>query len=155
MRDPTNRASGNAEAIEFGTRLFFDQRLSGDGKVACASCHVPERNWTDNRSRGAATAEVDRNTPTLVNLVGKRGKISIPNAAEAGKLFARLDGWLEGRKYVAGGHLTMGDIPVGATAYRWLEIIGIERPELPAVRAWRDRLAARPAFRQHVMLPLS
>ena len=36
-KDPSNRASGNADAIEFGTRLFFDQRLSGDGKVACRS----------------------------------------------------------------------------------------------------------------------
>src|SRR5712671_932836 len=46
--DPTNRVSGQADAIEFGTRLFFDQRLSAKGTVACASCHVPERNWTDN-----------------------------------------------------------------------------------------------------------
>ena len=69
-KDPTNRASGNAEAIEFGTRLFFDQRLSGGGKVACASCHVPERNWTDNIKRGIGVAEVDRNTPTVFNLRG-------------------------------------------------------------------------------------
>ena len=46
--DPTNRASGKPDAIEFGTRLFFDQRLSGEGKVSCATRHVPERNWTDN-----------------------------------------------------------------------------------------------------------
>ena len=67
VADPANRASGKAEAIEFGERLFFDTRLSGSGKFACATCHVPERNWTDNRTRGAATAEVDRNTPTLMN----------------------------------------------------------------------------------------
>jgi cytochrome c peroxidase len=66
--DPTNRASGNLEAIELGTRLFFDERLSSSGNVACASCHVPERNWTDNLRRGVGTTEVDRNTPTLMNL---------------------------------------------------------------------------------------
>jgi len=66
--DPTNRASGKADAIELGTRLFFDQRLSADGKMACGSCHVPERNWTDNRTRGMGATEVDRNTPTLANL---------------------------------------------------------------------------------------
>ena len=65
--DPGNRVSGKPEAIEFGERLFFDTRLSGSGKFACATCHVPERNWTDNLRRGAATAEVDRNTPTLMN----------------------------------------------------------------------------------------
>ena len=68
--DPTNRVSGQADAIEFGTRLFFDQRLSGKGTVACASCHVPERNWTDNLRRSVGMREVDRNTPTLMNLSG-------------------------------------------------------------------------------------
>src|SRR5712692_11943862 len=41
--DPTNRVSGKPEAIELGTRLFFDQRLSAKGTVSCSSCHVPER----------------------------------------------------------------------------------------------------------------
>jgi cytochrome c peroxidase len=70
--DPTNRVSGQADAIEFGTRLFFDQRLSGKGTVACGSCHVPERNWTDNLTRGVGMSEVDRNTPTLMNQSGSR-----------------------------------------------------------------------------------
>jgi len=66
--DASNRASGNPEAIEMGSRLFFDERLSGTGQLACANCHVPERNWTDNLRRGVGLAEVDRNTPTLMNL---------------------------------------------------------------------------------------
>src|SRR5262245_13980143 len=70
--DPTNRLSGKPDAIEFGTRLFFDQRLSGSGTKACASCHVPERNWTDNLRRGVGMAELDRNTPTLMNVRGQR-----------------------------------------------------------------------------------
>jgi len=57
--DPTNKVSGRADAIEFGTRLFFDQRLSAKGTLACASCHVPERNWTDNLTRGVGLSEVD------------------------------------------------------------------------------------------------
>ncbi len=43
--------------------------------------------------------------------------------------------WLEGRKYVAGQHFTMGDIPVGCFVYRWYAL-DIERPELKNVRAW-------------------
>jgi cytochrome c peroxidase len=70
--DPTNRVSGKSEAIELGTRLFFDQRLSGGGTKACASCHVPERNWTDNLRRAVGLADLDRNTPTLMNLRGQR-----------------------------------------------------------------------------------
>jgi len=71
-RDPTNRVSGKPEAIELGMRLFFDQRLSGKGTVACVTCHEPERNWTDNLRRSTGMAEMDRNTPTLMNLHGAR-----------------------------------------------------------------------------------
>src|SRR5215510_8894258 len=34
-KDPTNRVSGKREAVEFGERLFFDNRLSGSGKFSC------------------------------------------------------------------------------------------------------------------------
>ena len=70
--DPTNRVSGQQHAIEFGTLMFFDPRLSGPGTKSCASCHVPERNWTDNLRRGVGLAEMDRNTPTLLNLAAGR-----------------------------------------------------------------------------------
>lgn len=66
--DATNRVSGRRDAIELGQRLFFDTRISGDGRFSCGTCHVPERNWTDNRTRGFAAAEAERNTPTLMNL---------------------------------------------------------------------------------------
>ncbi|HEY7542406.1 MAG TPA: cytochrome c peroxidase [Methylomirabilota bacterium] len=70
--DPSNRVSRKPDAIELGMVLFFDQRLSSSGKKACATCHVPERNWTDNLPRGIGMAPVDRNTPTLMNLRGQR-----------------------------------------------------------------------------------
>ena len=66
--DSSNRVSGKREAVELGERLFFEQRLSAAGKFSCGTCHVPERNWTDNQTRGAAAAEVERNTPTLMNV---------------------------------------------------------------------------------------
>jgi len=66
--DPSNRVSGRREAVVFGELLFFEQRLSVGGNFSCSTCHVPERNWTDNRTRGAAAAEVNRNTPTLMNI---------------------------------------------------------------------------------------
>jgi len=77
------------------------------------------------------------------------------NTREANRAMALLDEHLQSRPYVAGESFTMGDIPVGATAHRWLEIPAIDRPPLAAVRAWRARLAERPAFRSHVQLPLS
>jgi len=77
------------------------------------------------------------------------------HTVEANRAVALLDAHLATQPYVGGDRFTMGDIPVGATAHRWLEIPGIERPEFPAVRAWRSRLAQRDGFRAHVMLPLS
>src|SRR5262245_35454361 len=69
---PSNRVSGKPDAIELGTVPCFDRRVSGSGTKACATCHVPERNWTDNLSRGVGMAQLDRNTPTLMNLRGQR-----------------------------------------------------------------------------------
>ncbi|MFO1080142.1 MAG: glutathione S-transferase family protein [Reyranellaceae bacterium] len=85
----------------------------------------------------------------------KRDMAAIGKAAEdCGKLFARLDAHLADRPYVGGGHLTMGDIPVGCFAYRYFAL-DIKRPELKHLRAWHDRLATRPGFAQHIMIKLT
>jgi cytochrome c peroxidase len=67
LRDPSNRASGDATAIALGQRLFFDARLSANGAVPCASCHVPARAWTDGRKQASGLGPMDRNTPTLLD----------------------------------------------------------------------------------------
>ena len=66
-RDPSNRASGDARAVALGQRLFFDPRLSANGAIACATCHVPERAWTDGRPRAVGLDRLDRNTPTVLD----------------------------------------------------------------------------------------
>jgi cytochrome c peroxidase len=35
--------------VALGEKLFFESRLSGDGTVACATCHDPARAFTDGR----------------------------------------------------------------------------------------------------------
>ena len=65
--DPGNRVSGKPAAIGFGEKLFFEPRLSGSGSVLCATCHAPFRHFQDARPRAFGLAEVDRNTPTVVN----------------------------------------------------------------------------------------
>ena len=66
--DPTNRVSGNPEAIALGERLFFEPRLSPSGKVLCATCHAPFRGWQDSRARAFGHADADRNTQSLFNV---------------------------------------------------------------------------------------
>jgi len=61
---------------------------------------------------------------------------------------------LTGQAYLAGGHLTLGDIPLGCFVNRWYHL-PIERPRLAGIEAWYERLQARPGYREHVMVPLS
>ena len=58
------------EKIALGAALFADERLSGSGRHSCASCHRPERSFTDGRRQARAlTGEpLRRNTPALWNL---------------------------------------------------------------------------------------
>jgi glutathione S-transferase len=48
----------------------------------------------------------------------------------------------------------MGDIPLGCAVFRYLEMVP-DRLEMPHLEAWYERLAARPAYRRHVMGPLA
>ncbi|MCP4419668.1 MAG: c-type cytochrome [Chloroflexi bacterium] len=57
--------------VLLGKYMFFDIRLSGDASNSCASCHQPERGWTDGQalSDGATGTMYFRNTPTVMNTV--------------------------------------------------------------------------------------
>ena len=86
---------------------------------------------------------------------GERDMAAIEaSGANLAGLWQRLEDHLQDRDYVCGASFTMGDIPVGAACYRYHEL-AIARPELPSIAAWYDRLQARPAYREHVMIPLS
>jgi glutathione S-transferase len=75
-------------------------------------------------------------------------------SAESAALYAVVDRHLQGQDFMAGDHLTIADIPVGAMTYRWYGL-DVEHPEYPNLRAWYDRLTQRPAYREHVMLPIT
>ncbi|MCZ6453703.1 MAG: glutathione S-transferase N-terminal domain-containing protein [Alphaproteobacteria bacterium] len=75
------------------------------------------------------------------------------SVAALGQDIEYLDDQLAGNKFVTGEAFTMGDIPVGAAAHRFF-VLPIERPSVPNVEAWYERLQERPAFRECVMVPL-
>jgi len=65
-----------------------------------------------------------------------------------------FDAHLKHRMYVAGGELTMGDIPMGCAIWRWMSL-PVERPVLANVQRWFDTLRGRAAYEKVVMLPIS
>lgn len=65
---PGNRFAEDARAAQLGHRLFFDQRLSSNGKVACASCHKPELYFTDGLLQARGVGETAMNTPTVLGV---------------------------------------------------------------------------------------
>lgn len=70
----------------------------------------------------------------------------------SGNLLELVDGHLADNVYLAGNAFTMGDIPLGAVIHRYFTL-DIERPPLPHVEAWYERLCERPAYQDNVMLP--
>lgn len=73
---------------------------------------------------------------------------------KSAELLAVPEQTLAKQPYLAGSGFTMADIPLGCEVQRWMRV-PIERPRLPAVEGWFERLCARPAFKKIVDLPLS
>ncbi len=71
-----------------------------------------------------------------------------------GELLAMADAALAKAPWLSGPDFAMGDIPLGSFIYAWFEM-PIDRPELPHLRGWYERLKARPAYRKAVMTALT
>lgn len=67
-------AALHAQRIALGQQLFNDPALSADGAVRCASCHVPEKAYTDGRAVaiGVYGHAGTRNTPSLLNIAAAK-----------------------------------------------------------------------------------
>jgi len=59
------------ERIALGKLLYFDKRLSKDNTLSCATCHAPQRGWTDSvptaKAVGFAGRVGPRNSPVVLN----------------------------------------------------------------------------------------
>jgi len=76
--DPSNRVADDPRAAELGRALFFDVRLSSNGQVACATCHLPDRQFQDD--------------VPLARGVGMTGRRTMPIAGMAYSPFLFWDG---------------------------------------------------------------
>lgn len=68
MRIPSDNPL-TQEKIELGKQLYFDTRLSRDNTVSCASCHDPEKGWSNGErfATGIGGQVGGRSAPTIIN----------------------------------------------------------------------------------------
>ena len=79
-----------------------------------------------------------------------------PGAVRAGEtalrtLMGRLDARLGEGDYLGGETLCFADIVAGHVLYRYMTL-DFDKADTPHVDAYYDRLCARPAYQQHVMV---
>ncbi len=86
------------------------------------------------------TPEAQRNWPAINRAV-----------ENCGHLMLLLERQLENKMFLLGDELTLADIPIACNFYRYFEI-DVPKPELPNVTAYYERLKARPAYAEHVMV---
>lgn len=56
--------------VELGLRLFFDPKLGKNGKMACATCHMPGRGYSNGQATAAGVNGVHgtRNVPSIFGI---------------------------------------------------------------------------------------
>ncbi|WP_338658749.1 glutathione S-transferase [Yersinia intermedia] len=69
-------------------------------------------------------------------------------------LMAIADQALEKQAYLSGDKFGIGDIPLGCLAYAWFNL-SIERPPLPNVERWYQRVSQHAAFQKVIDIGLS
>jgi glutathione S-transferase len=125
--------------------------------------------WLPNEPRARADTErwMDWSTSTLAapmttifwqlirTPVERRDPAAIERSTvETVRLFELLDRQLQARASLCGATPTVADIAIAPFVHRWLAL-PINHPQLSALDAYYRRMMSRPAFRQHVALPLS
>jgi len=147
---PADRVPTKAQ-IDLGEKLFKDKRLSSDGTIACATCHDPEKGFTDHRAENATSAGVggqhgQRNSPTVLNAMfhasefwdGRaatledQAKLPILNPVEMGEksgeaVAAKLRGipeYVQAFKAVFGREITYDDLAAAIAAFERTQYSG-------------------------------
>jgi glutathione S-transferase len=65
-----------------------------------------------------------------------------------------VDDAVASQPYLGGQSLSLAEIVMGTHIYRWFNY-PVERPNLPHLRAWYERFSDRPAFKAHIVMPIT
>lgn len=128
--DAGNPVAGKPAAIALGEKLFFDKRLSADGRLACVSCHAPALAFTDGQPRSIGRERLDRNAPSLWNAAHQRwyGWDGASDSLWSQALRVMQDGREFATDAQALQRLVRSDAEL---ACRWREVFGDGRPREP------------------------
>lgn len=66
--DPSNHVADDPVAADLGRAIFFDVRFSANGKVACATCHLPDRQFQDDLPRAQGVGTTGRRTMPIAGM---------------------------------------------------------------------------------------
>ena len=91
----------------------------------------------------------------LLHRTGKLASEAEITAAtkNASAMFWILDAHLATQRYAGGDRFTLADIPIGISAHRWFSL-GVQRPVMPALETWYERISGRPGFQNVRAIPL-
>lgn len=136
-------------------------------RYLCRTYGLGELCPADTAGQGLADQWMDWQATTLQAPMGpvflglirtpeaERDRAAIERGAKATEAaVAILDGHLARNAYMLGDRFSMADIAVGAAAARWWKM-PVERAPNPNVDRWLGAISERPAFREHVDIPLS
>ena len=70
--DPTNRWADSDAAAALGHRIFFDERFSASGRVACTTCHDPAHGFSDPRPLAKGEGAGPRHSMRVLNAAHQR-----------------------------------------------------------------------------------
>jgi glutathione S-transferase len=132
-----------------------------------AARYAPDRFWpSDPAARATGDKWMDwqfsfapLQNAAFLNLVRRapedRDMDAVAKSAEAaGQKMRMLDDVLGRQPWLSGDDFGIGDIPMGVYAHTFFTL-DIDRPDLPNLRAWYDRLQVRPGYAGNVMIPLT
>ena len=129
--DPSNRFGDDPRAAALGQALFFDTRLSANGKVSCATCHV-------------STAQFQDGAP-LAKGVGTPARRTMPVAGTAFGAWFFWDGRADSQWAQALGPLESA-VEHGGTRTQYAHVVAAEyRKEYESVFGSLPRLSGLPA----------
>ncbi len=95
----------------------------------------------------------------LYGLIRSKPEQRDPAAIEAARRKAAaawmiVEDALAAAPFLAGPEMSLAEIVLGSLVYRW-HAFPIERPPLPKLKAWYDRMRERPAFKTHIEIPIT